>query len=534
MVTVSQAYFDELCVENRDVFDSSEDEAVQETLLQLASNGSDKQKDDADDDGALAHLTLTYPTSSDGVSLRQQIEHNFQDPWRMLVQFAAGTTTGCGDDHNHVTDGTELDWGLVKEALTTLYEQIPKPSNVLFANLFLVQNGFELYPQVFAKLAKERKHALCLPLLNTIHEIVSTRQKRGKFRDAFQNAITRDFADTWEVAYGGVGDDLATALVFWKTVHLSIVRCERNKKMWMKTEQFVARLLGTLKHVIGTKDESLGSLLCQIVMVLGTFDDFCGDPASIVVQSGHNSVQALAKEGAVEIVHSYLLTGTNKASICAAMNALRSMAIQDDIVQMMRNQKVLETVRNHLDMSEPETLAAAVGLFRNVSANDDIKTYLCNDAGLVASIVNAMQTYPDHIILQEHAAGLTAAMSLRRPQNAHKLVSSNLHVCIVAAMQTHPANTSLQRQAALALRNLVSRSPELRIQILNDCDTEHALRHIAAKHLTCQDEVYAALRDLGLPAPSLHVTENIDGTRTVKSGREMFGQCQSNFRAVFD
>ena len=162
---------------------------------------------------------------------------------------------------------------------------------------------------------------------------------------------------------------------------------------------------------------------------------------------------------------------------------------------------------------------ALVGLLRNLSANNDVKTMLFgrissrggDDAVVVSvphAVVQFMTYYPHAARLQKHACGWVAAVTLRQPHSAATLIQNvHMHTHIVTAMQRHSQSVPLQRQAALALRNLVSRaSHELKQQVLDEAPTtEYALRHVAGQWLTCQDEVYAALRDLGF-CPQPHST----------------------------
>ena len=181
-----------------------------------------------------------------------------------------------------------------------------------------------------------------------------------------------------------------------------------------------------------------------------------------------------------------------------------------------------------------EGLTAVAGLFRNVCANDEIKSKLCvGDKSIVRHLICAMEAYPDATKLQEHACATFGAMALRIPKNAEFLIKQNDVVTwIVRAMRKHPNRTTVQRQGALALRNLVSRSTDLRANVLQAGAAE-VLKEIAAKHVSCQDEVYAALRDLGLPASMLRVEQDASGQVVMKQ-TEMFGDRNSNFRPVFD
>ncbi|KAL7564067.1 hypothetical protein ACA910_006969 [Epithemia clementina (nom. ined.)] len=224
------------------------------------------------------------------------------------------------------------------------------------------------------------------------------------------------------------------------------------------------------------------------------------------------------------------------------------------------------------------TIVAIVGLFRNVCANDDIKTLLCLGSGscnssstnasfappsIVEPLVQVMTAYPQHALLQEHGCGTIAAMALRKPYNAQVLVLHHqVHVPILQAMRNHPKCATLQRQAALALRNLVSRDytysnsssapgdeQEQQLQqqplrpILSQAGAEQVLLQIAAQHASCQDEVYAALRDLGIQGVGMvNVHRDEDTGQVTVKRTEMFGEAQqhgglgsvSNFRPVYD
>jgi hypothetical protein len=317
------------------------------------------------------------------------------------------------------------------------------------------------------------------------------------------------------------------------------------------------------------------STICRIITTLCTFDDFSANVSDDaldvmpIVQSGHTAVQALYQAGAVRNIHQIITTAqcnhqphhhndtVERLDYCSsideiigtAFSALRAMAIQDDVVQCMDKIGVVDSAVQALHdivrtgfackdrkKEHSQLVTAILGLLRNVSANDDIKTTLCLgiNRNIVQTTIQAMEMYHDVVLLQEHGCGLFAAMALRKPKNATTLVMAGVHVCIVnVAMRQHPTSVTLQRQGALAIRNIVSRSPELRNMILNDCDTEVTLRTIAGTHLRCQDEVYAALRDLGLEVRSIHVHNADDGTVTIQEGRSAFGAQNPNFRPEF-
>jgi hypothetical protein len=371
---------------------------------------------------------------------------------------------------------------------------------------------------------------------------------------------------------------------------------EANKKLWIacqtESSNFASILMKALQRAMTLMNDNQSlpddtgdvanilSTICRIITTLCTFDGFSvnvsDDALNVmpIVQSGHSAVQALYQAGAVRNIHQIITSSkcnhhhqhhhhhhhhndsverldycSIDESIGTAFSALRAMAIQDDVVQCMDKIGVVDTAVQALHdvvrtgfackdrkKEHSQLVTAILGLLRNVSANDDIKTTLCLgiNRNIVQTTIQAMEMYHDVVLLQEHGCGLFAAMALRKPKNATTLVMAGVHVCIVnVAMRPHPTFVTLQRQGALAIRNIVSRSPELRNMILNDCDTEVTLRTIAGTHLRCQDEVYAALRDLGLEVRSIHVHNADDGTVTVQEGRSAFGARNPNFRPEY-
>lgn len=520
---ISQDYFDELCVENYEVFEMScKEEAVTETRTQLQSRQV-----------STLHLSLTYP-DNEATGIRSQIR-GVQAALRILEN---------ADDLDKIQQSLDI---------VHLAFQDEQESN-LFSNLFMVEQGCSIYFSLFARLGGGRWNGAISTLLSTLQDLV---RNSAQFRTPFQTAAPLAMPASLnmfeqELLQSTWNEPRVTLLL--STVYASVVRCEANKKLWMQTRtetsSFASLMLDILKRVTSTIGKAatvdIGCTVCRILTALCTFDDFRADEntATPVIQSGHTHVQTLAEEGAVVTVHQFLLlVETNTDSSSAAVSALRAMGIQDDIVQCMEKIGVLETasrlLREAIDSTETKQqqplISSILGLFRNVAANDDIKTTLCTGKhqAVVGHMIQAMQLYPAVALLQEHACGLTAAMALRKPKNAAALVGAGAHLQIVTAMEQHPAAVTLQRQAALALRNLVARSPELRAAVL-DSPVEEALRTIAAKHLGCQDEVYAALRDLGLKVTSVQVQHLDDGKMTVQEGRQMFGERNPNFRPVYD
>ena len=307
----------------------------------------------------------------------------------------------------------------------------------------------------------------------------------------------------------------------------------------------------------------------------------------------------------------------------AAMSATRVLAVNDEIVQALVAVGILKSVKTTLDMGVPEDdydhedvlvanveerkeeqqeeeddevekeiedtidtsillsvhreqlTAGAIGLIRNLCGNDEIKTTLClgtstpsneaTDVGTTTipsnlpSIIRAMKIYKKNATIQEHGCGTLAAMALRKPSNALRIVHEDGASSILTAMKLFPSNVLVQRQGALAIRNIVSRlvantsateslqqdeggknsdsSNEKNSNGMNvrdiflDLGAEVILRGITGRHQGSLDEAYAALRDLGCPVSMVKYDAE---TQTTTTKTVMFGDVKPNFRPVYE
>jgi hypothetical protein len=538
MSFVSQDYFDDLCIENYEVFDmSSPQEAVEETIKQLRSSARSSSGTAC----SLDHLTLTYPDES-GREARNKIR-SFHEAMHYLDHI----------EHTYLTDC------LVKlDTLQTMLVDRCDSDSSIYVELFLIHDGFGVFSSLISQAPKEEWSQATDTLLYTVLKLVSFFQT--KTRRSFQTSahlFAQPLTELLEREIGNIFESTFPRIsVILSIVYASILRCESNKVLWMSIRtlsgNFPSLMLSSLKLCIRKNESTVTEVqctVCRIIASLCTFDDFrkSDDAAVVSLQSCHTNVQEFCTNGAVPMLRELLFVDEEEprciALVSSAFSALRAIAVQDEVVKNMVNVGVIDDaakifrVMCEVSVHGPceQVVTAILGFLRNISANDDVKTTLCIGQynWIVQCTLKAMEVYRSNVLLQEHACGLVAAMALRKPKNASALVAAGAHTSIVAAMRKHMTSVTLQRQAALAMRNLVARTPELRSLVLTECDTEVALRTIAGEHLGCQDEVYAALRDLGLDVRSVHVQQSVDGTVIVQNSLPMFGERNPNFRPDF-
>lgn len=278
---------------------------------------------------------------------------------------------------------------------------------------------------------------------------------------------------------------------------------------------------------------------------------------------------------------------TSERLASAVLTALRVLAVNDEIIQTMVALGILPIITEALQLGLSDVkmdadvhkqrqriVAPSLGLLRNLSGNDEIKTNLClgltNDQNsksstpsILPNVLHAMKMFSSTALIQEHACGTLAAMALRRPANARAILDAGGPRLILTAMKRHGANVNLQRQGALAIRNIASRllrglsdndssdpssfvetggyGDERRSSIRDaflEVGAEDVLRNIAGQHQGSVDEAYAALRDLGCKVSlvKFNADEMQDGQKSVGVARTMmFGQKHNaNFRPVYE
>jgi hypothetical protein len=516
---ISQDYFDEVVTENADLFDLDAEAAVQESLHQLQITDARKSE--------YLYLSLTHPESDIGMNER----HMRRELSTVLERIAS-----IDESHHRLT--------LLQHVLDQWHQDPP-----VVRSLYMYQQGFAKYVEVWNMWNAE--HWSDSQIVEEVQVLLNTWLSLidgdwillRKLQDTIPQGMHALLSFySWLVSSdNNPNETLLNNLL--SVIYHTCRKCESNKKLWMEETLDKDACLVDLLLVTLARWNSLADSVARVIAVVCTFDDFrTAADLGTTVSSAHAHVYRLAKAGAIPQLYQALVQHSSPPIVLA----LRSMAIQDESVQSMASLGILDKARELLSESTVTTTneaerktrtdmaTAVVGLLRNLCANDAIKCRLCvGDASVVPMLHEAVTLYPHESSLQEHYCAVVAAMALREPQNATCLVQYEAPTCIVAAMEGHPHKGTLQRQAALAIRNLVSRSPELRPLVLQQANVEYALKSIAAQHKTCQDEVYAALRDLGVSAQLMTCQQDEHGNVTLR-GTQLFGERNTNFRPDFE
>ena len=496
---ISQQLFDETLFENEELFELSPEDAVQETIKQFEKSNQPVQ-----------HLSLTHPHSEPGKVDRLEVQA-FTEQLTSLKECIKD------DSRVYIILGTSETLSRLQECCKskTFLAMLERQGglNTLFSLINVVGEEDDLRDDTKVEILVKTLHCL-IEILNK----ASTTQ-----RDIANVILAKPLIQLrWSI------DDNLMILVL-RLLQACCKNNEGNKKAWTASRDSLRRLVAVLKE---TNNEDLAVAWCSLLTVLCRFDDFReSTSAAPNIASSHDTVLELSRCGLVLVLKDW----TDRAAhhdilMYGLLSTLRAMAVHDDIVQSMVAVGLLDTAMRILASCQGEELmTATIGMLRNVAANDEIKTTLCQSQVLTA-ITQIAEKYPETSLLQEHICGLLGTMALRKPKNASRILQHDGALIVLSAMKRHHNNTVLQRQGAMAIRNFASRAtPEEKQFILDTLDAETILQ-FAGLHGGSVDESYAALRDLGCKVSK--TTYHDDGT--VSTAPRMFGEVESNFRAVYD
>ena len=571
---ISQELFDETLVESQELFEHSDDDAVKETLSELeqqyaatTTNGKTIRFD---------HLSLTHPNSLQGQKDRA-IQSKFTEaltekklenalvmmlkveedddksslvPMYMSLVLQTGLFNASPGGHNDNKDDIDEEYLelMLKFTLTLLADNNKSEHHPLSRDIKLQLSQF-LETQWFQFFEQQ-------PILTMRYDLI-------KFARIVCNGCEANK----------------------KTLVQTAIEYHPDAESTTKHENGLEMMIGTSlpkQYSMDNDDTTMISETCQLITILGKFQAAyetapTKDGEEPTVSSAHANVKELYRVGTVDKLTSLakqLLqmnnnvennNNSNLSLLCDILSALRVMAIDNDIVQNMVALGILQIAdeavkritttkiteeeeeegRQHQDDTSLSTnqisaklAGATLGLFRNLCANDEIKSTLCKTS--LEAILHVMEQHSTNATVQEHGCGILGAMALRQPRNATKICEAGGVAYILRAMEQFPNKVPLQRQGCLAIRNIASRlSPEQKQSILeadiggtsrNIGGAEHILKTIAAKHQDSIDEAYAALRDLGITAVMYKYDEKGQLTTTT----QMFGSVKSNFRPVYE
>uniref|UniRef100_A0A8C5WGW0 Armadillo repeat containing 6 n=1 Tax=Leptobrachium leishanense TaxID=445787 RepID=A0A8C5WGW0_9ANUR len=132
---------------------------------------------------------------------------------------------------------------------------------------------------------------------------------------------------------------------------------------------------------------------------------------------------------------------------------------------------------------------------RALAGNDDVKDAIVNTGGTDLIVLSVSRHLSNAQVCDQGCSAL-AMLALRKPENCKVIMEGGGVLVALQAMKAHPQSSTVQKQACMVIRNLVSRNPSFCQPIL-EMGAESLIMKARNTHKDCDDEAKAALRDLG-------------------------------------
>ncbi|KAJ8904153.1 hypothetical protein NDN08_000680 [Rhodosorus marinus] len=221
----------------------------------------------------------------------------------------------------------------------------------------------------------------------------------------------------------------------------------------------------------------------------------------------------------------------------SALNTLNFLARTDDVIEVMREAQVVPSVLSALrvEMTDPEMTLLLLSLLRNLCGNQQCRSETTDNNG-IGSVLEVMGVHEHNARIQELALSALAAISLGSSSRAqiianmggievgfksvregsiaagfstydadeHLFYSSHLCRIIhnmkaaIGVLENHTGHDGAIRAACNAIRNLGSRSKEVRDLMKSFPRAESLLRKAQRTHPEVSETVHVALREFNM------------------------------------
>ncbi|CAN0352096.1 unnamed protein product [Ascophyllum nodosum] len=515
---ISQETFDDVVKENMEDFGMEKQAALEDALQQFQSQGADLSMVDTSADGIRRDSRATLLRCLDALRECDDVQPEGQARSHCLEAFSK-TEEMCREE------------GTAGAASRTAFDEaggvgvVARFLGAGEAGSFdesVVAAALSTLSEACRNHERNRDHFLATNMAQ-LNSMLSEWTEASRDGERQQQRKTTGFVED-SVGGGAEPERAALAAAGLRLVRTVATKNERNKGTDSNFMRHNGKaILVSALEIYGSGNEKDAAALREACGALRSVT--LGDDMRQDFSGTYDNVKALVSAGAVRLLLDVARAfASDSSTIPWVFLALKQLAANTESVKLTADQGGLDVISEAI-VGFPLDVAvcrSSLSLFRNIAADDVLKTRLVNEDGL-RLILGCMSQHRNDKLLQEHGCATMAAMSLRSPANGARIVSEGGIAAIVEAMRRHPAAVGLQRQACLCIRNIAARGPSLRSAMLDEgCET--ALRE-AGKLRGCVDEAYGALRDLRCEVDLMTMSE----TGELQVGVKAFGQEKPNF-----
>ncbi|RLU25296.1 hypothetical protein DMN91_003389 [Ooceraea biroi] len=285
--------------------------------------------------------------------------------------------------------------------------------------------------------------------------------------------------------------DTATLQCLLRWIRECCIKHELNRQRIFETNIFEK-----LKKILVRADVDAYEVkdACSVIRAFVLDDDIRHEYGK-----AHEHATIMAK-GALDVLTGLLKRFMKDARVVGdLMITLAALVVRNEFCQEVEEAGGLKFVQDIMtDYPDSEKLNwQALKLLKALAGNDTVKSHIVTSgcAPLIVSAISRMKK-SENIV----AAGLSciSALTLRSSSNAGVFYDCGAAQVIVDAMKAYPNSVNVLKQASWAVRNMSVRNKSESKEFLA-CGVEEVLRNALRLHGSkLDDNVKAALRDLGL------------------------------------
>jgi len=286
-------------------------------------------------------------------------------------------------------------------------------------------------------------------------------------------------------------ENAETEVLIVRAIRLNCVKHESNRQEFIKNDYIVAASELLILH---KSNPDLVKEICMSLRALTLDDD-----VRVPFGKAHENAKSIVTEG--DALKAILLLceehKDNQPVLAELFLTLSCLTVRDEFCKEVKNRGGLKFIIDAFQsgINNKSIVRQALIVMKTLAGNDEVKAEVSKLGG-VELVVLAMNTHQNISTIAEASCKLLTAITLRNPDNCRKVVECQGHQHIIQAMKLHPSVVGVQKNACMSLRNLVSRTKDLKDVILA-LGAEPLINNALNQHSECKDEAKAALRDLG-------------------------------------
>ncbi|CAH8853637.1 unnamed protein product [Trichobilharzia szidati] len=379
--------------------------------------------------------------------------------------------------------------------------------------LLIGMNAVKTLLDLFDVYISDNNYSVCASLLNVLSTVVT-----GHSNSVEEECITK--LTNWLVKLIDELDENASkepifALIaaMYSVLHASCTKNEKNRTLISQT--------AVVMHTINllAKFDKMHNNNIPFNVFYPALKEACAFLRALTIDDDMDVEFGVGSENACTIAKSdscletflrlisNIVASSNVQGISDLFQTLSTLITREEICTKFTSLNGIDIIMKtiYYNIKSASIIRSGLMLLESLCGSDACKRSIANwslhDVTGPQLIIDVYEGHIKNPIVVRYAAGVVAAITLRQPDLGKLLVEAGVSTYLIKTLDLYMSNATTVRTVCRAIRNIVSRSPELRTSFLTlecctgDTDLEKLL-NVALKNPSCCDQAKAALRDL--------------------------------------